>query len=224
MAPAALGRPADAGLPGGGVTVLTLDGTLRADDPPAAGGAGAGGDTKGSDAQIYATLRDVINQGADLYNPPRNDQNGCYRLFQGALLALKPQLAHRPELQKAIEAGLRDAEGKRSPSERAFTLRKVIDDVRGKVNPNPAAKDAGAPKDAPPKDRPPVKDVPAKDTPAKDLPKDAVKDKPAKDAPEKDAAAPKDTDPKDAVKDKPAPPKDAPPKDLPKDLKDKKDL
>src|SRR5690348_8855991 len=57
--------------------------------------------------QLPAALKDIINHGADLYNS--GDRNGCYRLFEGTLLALKAQLANRPDVQKVIEAGLADA-------------------------------------------------------------------------------------------------------------------
>src|SRR5260370_40212644 len=56
------------------------------------------------DEQIFKTLRDVINKGADLYNS--GDQNGCYRLYEGALMALQPLLDPRPEMQKAITTGI----------------------------------------------------------------------------------------------------------------------
>src|SRR5437764_4562458 len=91
-----------------------------ADDQPA--------DRKALDQQIYKTLRDVINKGADLYNA--GDQNGCYRFYEGALVALQPFLEHRPEMQKAITDGIDNARRNPELARRAFVLRDVIDQIR----------------------------------------------------------------------------------------------
>src|SRR5262249_35824954 len=64
-------------------------------------------DRKELDQRIYKSLREIINRGADLYNS--RDPGGCYRLFQGALLTVQSLLDHRPEMQKAIDAGLASA-------------------------------------------------------------------------------------------------------------------
>jgi hemoglobin len=86
------------------------------------------------DRQVYETLRTVINAGADLYNRD-GDRAGCYRLFQGSLLTLRPLLAHHPELQKDIDSALAEAERLPTMSARAFALRKVMDEVRARVRP-----------------------------------------------------------------------------------------
>src|SRR5438552_15836859 len=57
---------------------------------------------KALDKQIRASLAKVINTGADLFN--EGDRAGCYRLYQGSLLTLRPMLEHQPELHKAIAA------------------------------------------------------------------------------------------------------------------------
>jgi hemoglobin len=88
---------------------------------------------KALDEQVYKTLREVINRGADLYNS--GDQNGCYRLYEGALIALQPLLDHRPEMQKAITTGIDDARRNADLSRRAFVLRDVIDKVRNDIHP-----------------------------------------------------------------------------------------
>ena len=49
---------------------------------------------------LHDVLRTVINRGADLYN--KGEWSGCYRLYEGSLLTVKPLLKHRPALQKAI--------------------------------------------------------------------------------------------------------------------------
>ncbi len=91
-------------------------------------------DTKALDKTLNATLKDVINHGAGLFNKYR-DHNGCYRVFDGALRTARPLLGHHPDLQKAIDAGLAEAEQLPSVTDRAFALRKVLDGVRAKLGP-----------------------------------------------------------------------------------------
>jgi hypothetical protein len=55
---------------------------------------------------------------------------GCYRLYEGALLTVKPMLKHRPELQRAIDEGFVNAERDPLVWRRAFTLRAVLDRIR----------------------------------------------------------------------------------------------
>lgn len=91
----------------------------------------AGADKTAGDQKVFEVLRDIINRGADLYNAPNNDHAGCYRLFQGALMTVRPQLD--PDLQKVIDAGLTNAEKFEFPSQRAHALRKTLDEVRAKI-------------------------------------------------------------------------------------------
>src|SRR5262245_3952970 len=60
------------------------------------------------DQKLYDVLRDVINRGAKMYNAGNPD--GCYRLFEGALLVTRLQLEAKPELQKAIDDGMAEAD------------------------------------------------------------------------------------------------------------------
>src|SRR5438874_2290744 len=83
------------------VCALVLGGLV-----PAAQGQDKPLDRKGVDGQVYTLLRGVINHGAELFNEPNHDHNGCYRLYEGALQAVRPFLDHRPALQKAIDDGL----------------------------------------------------------------------------------------------------------------------
>jgi truncated hemoglobin YjbI len=91
------------------------------------------------DKIVYDSLRDIINHGADLYNS--GDWAGCYRLYEGALLMIRPMLDHRPKLQGSIADALRNAEADPTLARRAFVLRYVIDQIRTDVNPNPKAAD-----------------------------------------------------------------------------------
>jgi hemoglobin len=92
-------------------------------------------DGKSIDGIVYTNLRDVINRGADLYNS--GDWNGCYRMYEGALMMIKPMLGHREKLQDEIAKGIANAQQDPMLYRRAFVLRAVIDQVRNEVNPNP---------------------------------------------------------------------------------------
>ena len=87
---------------------------------------------KHDSASLYHSLRDVINTGAKMFNE-QGDHAGCYRLYHGSLLAVRPFLA--PDVQKSIDKGLANAEKLSSFSDRAFELRRVLDDIRDKSKP-----------------------------------------------------------------------------------------
>src|SRR5690349_15943662 len=57
---------------------------------------------------LFANLKDVINKGVDLYNG--GDIPGCYRLFEGTLLTVRPLVKHRPKLVEVIDDRLAAAE------------------------------------------------------------------------------------------------------------------
>jgi uncharacterized protein YkwD len=97
------------------------------------GTAGAAEDKAALDRQVDQTLREVIRIGAGIYNG--GDPAGCYRLFEGALMTVRPQLDQRPELQKAIDRALADAGADSRTDRRAFILRAALDRVRDEVRP-----------------------------------------------------------------------------------------
>jgi hypothetical protein len=84
---------------------------------------------------IDETLRKVIDLGADIYNK-QSDYNGCFRLYEGALLTLKPVLTKYPDLQKAIDSGVNNAYTLTRVDERAHALRAVLGTIRMTFNPN----------------------------------------------------------------------------------------
>jgi hypothetical protein len=100
-------------------------GSLPADDPKPAEG-------KAYDKLVVDTLRDVHNKGADLYNEAK-DFVGAYRIYQGALLTVRPLMAHQPSIQKAIDTGLADAEKEPNLALKAFKLHETIEAVRSKL-------------------------------------------------------------------------------------------
>ena len=86
-------------------------------------------DTKAFDKLVIDTLRAVHNKGADLYNTAK-DFAGAYRIYEGALVTVRPLLAHRPDAQKIIDAGLDAAEKKADIDQKAFVLHETIEAVR----------------------------------------------------------------------------------------------
>ena len=103
---------------------------------------------KALDSQIRASLPKVINTGADLFN--EGDRAGCYRLYQGSLLTLRPLLEHHPDLQKAIDKAMADADQQPTVGARAFALRGALDKIRDTLRspgaaPKAAEKAAGKP-------------------------------------------------------------------------------
>jgi hypothetical protein len=120
------------------------------------------------DKMVLDTLRDVINRGADLYNG--GEWTGCYRLYEGALRTVKPFLKHRPNLQKAIDEGLVNAQNDPVSWRRAFVLRAVLDKIRKEVRP--------------PKEEPETKKAPEKKEAEKKEPEKPEKKKPEKKDPD----------------------------------------
>jgi hemoglobin len=90
------------------------------------------------DRQIYDLLRTVINTGADLYNREA-DRPGCYRVYQGCLLTLRPLLGHHPDLQKEIDSAFADADRMPDAAGRAFRLRYALNMMRQKFDPKAKA-------------------------------------------------------------------------------------
>ena len=169
-------------------------------------------DAKSLDKTVAASLRDVHDRGADLYNQSK-DYSGAYRLYEGALLAVKPLLAHRADVQKAIEEGLTAANKEPDVARKAFLLHEAIEKVRTelktaavpKVEPKPEPKPMPmTPVKPEPKPMPPVKPEPKPEPkpmpPVKPEPKPEPKPMPPV-KPKEVAPAPK---PKEPAKDKDA--------------------
>jgi hypothetical protein len=88
----------------------------------------APGQDKHDRAVLNQALREVINTGADLFNL-QADYAGCYRVYQGSLISVKPFLD--PKTRTEIDTALAEAEKKASFAERAYRLREMIDKIRG---------------------------------------------------------------------------------------------
>jgi hemoglobin len=84
------------------------------------------------DNQLYETLK----LGTTLYNQGSGD--ACIRIYQGSLILALGFLDHRPDQQEQVRKALKDIETMTNTSERAFALRKSIDDLRASFR-TPAA-------------------------------------------------------------------------------------
>jgi chemotaxis protein histidine kinase CheA len=84
------------------------------------------------EATLATSLKEVINRGVDLYNG--GEIASCYRLYEGALRAIKPLLQHRPELVRVIDEKLAEADKEAVGWRKAFALRAALDKVRGDLN------------------------------------------------------------------------------------------
>ena len=86
-------------------------------------------------------LKDVHNRGADLYND--GDPVGCLRMYQAALITVRPFLVHLPAVQKLIDTGLAEAqsyepgptplEKAQTAKRQAFRLHELIEQVRAEL-------------------------------------------------------------------------------------------
>ena len=88
------------------------------------------------DSRIDQTIVRTISIGAPLYN--QGDPAGCYRLYQGALIAIEPLLGHRAELRQDVAKGLNDVESVRTYAQRATDLRRILDRVLSAVRTSPS--------------------------------------------------------------------------------------
>jgi hypothetical protein len=89
------------------------------------------------DRAAAEVLKEVHNRGADLYN--RGDPVAAYRLYEGALSAVRPFVAHRPDVLKAVEDGLNETAKADGSKIQAFRLHEVIEQVRASLKKADAA-------------------------------------------------------------------------------------
>jgi len=90
-------------------------------------------DLRSLELKLDANLKDVINHGARVYN--HGDPAGCCRVYEGALLSLRPLLEERPRLLRHVQEALDHARSEPSCIHRAFLLRKALDEIRDTINP-----------------------------------------------------------------------------------------
>jgi len=92
--------------------------------------------TKDLDSRVEKAIFQTINVGVPMFNG--RDAAGCYRVYQGSLIAIGPMLSHRPDLQAAVQNALASTESMGTYEQRAFALRAVLDNVRSSVMPQVA--------------------------------------------------------------------------------------
>ncbi len=104
--------------------ILLIGTVARADDSKAF-------DSRVVDRQLYESLKEIHNRGAELYN--RGDMLGCQRLFEGSLEVARTALHYRHEEQKLIREGMAKAGKIESVGDRAFALHDLIEEVRKRL-------------------------------------------------------------------------------------------
>jgi hypothetical protein len=141
------------------IPCVLAGGTLSAQPPRGTGTSTVKGGTDLPEAtDLYTSLRDAINYGAELFNK-QADHAGCYRVYQGALITARPYVA--VDLRKRIDDTIVRAEALPYYSERAFEARRMLDEIRTKIGPGKTS----APIASPPASAPPVVNAPANSPP-----------------------------------------------------------
>ena len=101
--------------------------SARADDDAA---------TRAMNVKVNVAVHRAIDTGFKLFNA--NDPAGCYRVYQGALVALLPLLGYRDDLRTTVEKALAESEAIPDYAGRAFALRKALDTVFRSTTPPPS--------------------------------------------------------------------------------------
>ncbi|MBA4067723.1 MAG: hypothetical protein C0501_29290 [Isosphaera sp.] len=100
----------------------------RADDRPL--------DRAELDRRAVKAAYDAALLGTEIFNKGKHEE--CFRLYQGALMALQPLLDHRPKLAATVKDKLDKARGLRA-ADGAFVLREALDEIQNEIAPNPGA-------------------------------------------------------------------------------------
>jgi hemoglobin len=110
------------------LAVLILAGTgglVRADEKPL--------DRADLDKRVVNAAYDAALLGTEIFN--KGNYEGCYRLYQGTLMALVPLLDHRPTLREKTKLRLEQAAKFPKPADGAFDLRRGLDDIMNDIAP-----------------------------------------------------------------------------------------
>ena len=79
------------------------------------------------DKRAYQAASETIKRGVPMFNG--GNQEGCYRLYEGSLVALRAMVDHRPDLVGVIDAQTAKAASGNSAYDNAFALRAALDEV-----------------------------------------------------------------------------------------------
>ena len=91
------------------------------------------------DKKVVGAVYEAAVLGTDIFNKGNHD--GCFRLYQGTLMALVPMLDHRAKLQAAVKQRLDRAKGMKA-SDGAFELRTALDEIQNEIAPAKTAETA----------------------------------------------------------------------------------
>ncbi len=112
-------------------TVLIAASSSRADDPPEKKPAEKSGsqplDRFELDKRAARVAYDTAKLGSELW--AAGNFEGCFRLYQGSLLALQPMLDHRPKLAAMVKEQLDFAKDAKA-DKGAFALREALDAIQ----------------------------------------------------------------------------------------------
>ncbi len=116
--------------------MITMVGLSRADEKPL--------ERVELDKRIATAAYESALLGTSLFNDDKNYE-GCYRLYQGTLLAIVPLLDHRETLQAKVKLRLERAaenikSGKWDAPKGAFELRTALDEILEEIAPSGGGK------------------------------------------------------------------------------------
>jgi hemoglobin len=123
-----------------GMLALSVGTLARADDKPL--------DRTDVDKRIVKVVYESAVLGTKIYN--LGNHEGCFRLYQGALIGLQPFLDHRPKLAASVKEKLEKAKDMKA-AEGAFVLRDALDEIQHEIAPGPKTEPKGDPKVEPKK-------------------------------------------------------------------------
>jgi hemoglobin len=109
------------------LTVLILTGAstqVRADEKPV--------DRATMDQRVVNAAYEAAFLGTEIFN--KGNHEGCYRLYQGTLMALVPMLESRANLQTKVKMRLERAT-KMKAADAAFELRTALDEIQNDIAP-----------------------------------------------------------------------------------------
>ena len=89
-------------------------------------------------ATLASSVSAVIDAGAILYN--NGDALGCFRVYQGALMAYAPTLETSPETKRKVEAFLKESQDARGIEDKTNALRHALEALWNAAKPVPPEK------------------------------------------------------------------------------------
>jgi hemoglobin len=107
------------------VVLFAAGGLTRAQDKPL--------ERAEIDKRVVGVVYDAAVKGTDIFN--KGSHEGCYRLYEGTLMAVAPMLDHRPKLQATVKMRLERAAKLKTAADGAFELRAALDEIQNEIAP-----------------------------------------------------------------------------------------